>query len=294
MSFGTDLSKEFSKLTNNVMLDEVCLFTKLQDAFINLKSSGTCQYNIDIIHGNTSFVDFNFNSTWVSTIPLGQSVTRELADMMFVIYSKRKNQIRITYMQNKKGRTDNKFNADLCQLHLLSQREHITSTKLPDCLFGNPDMLSHAILPSVGSYGVFYKSNQGVEMSYYPASLISPSKLAGKSVTRTAEYDTSNYGCTPKIHGYVECQGARQIKDFGDALVNMQIGTPILHGTSAHKELIMFLSHYVADIMQSSWIEESRDYIHEPNQQTWTPSVPVIYAINADKKERDDDIITNP
>jgi hypothetical protein len=155
-------------------------------------------------------------------------------------------------------------------------------------------MLSYAILPSVGSYGVFYKCNQGVEMSYYPASLISPSKLAGKSVKRTAEYDSSNYGCTPQIHGYVECQGARQIKDFGDALVNMQIGTPILHGTSAHKKLIIFLSRYVADIMQSSWIEEYRDYIHETNQQSWTTVVPVIYAINADKIERNNDIITNP
>ena len=74
----------------------------------------------------------------------------------------------------------------------------------------------------------------------------------------------------------------------------MQIGTPILHGTSAHKKLIIFLSHYVADIMQSSWIEEYRDYIHETNQQSWTTFVPVIYAINADKIERNNDIITNP
>ena len=203
------------------------------------------QYAIDIIHGKKSFVDFNFNSTWVSTFSFGKNVKRELSDMMFVIYSHQQHQIRITYMQNKRGVSDSKFRADLYQLHLLSQREHITSTDLPDCLFGDPDMLSHAILPSVGSYGVFYKCNQGVEMSYYPASLISPSNLTGKSVTRTAEYDTSNYGCTPKIHGYVECQGARRIKDFGDALVNMQIGTPILHGTSAHKKLIIFLSQGV-------------------------------------------------
>ena len=46
--------------------------------------------------------------------------------------------------------------------------------------------------------------------------------------------------------------------------------------------------------MQSSWIEEYRDYIHEPNQQSWTTFVPVIYAINADKIERNNDIITNP
>ena len=165
MSFGSDLSQEFRKLTQNVKFDEVCLFTKLQDAFINLKSSNpTYQYAIDIIHGHKSHVDFHFNSTWVSTTPYGTSVTRELADMMFVIYSHQQHQIRITYMQNKRGVSDSKFRADLYQLHLLSQREHITSKDLPDCLFGDPDMLSHAILPSVGSYGVFYKYNKCVEM----------------------------------------------------------------------------------------------------------------------------------
>ena len=284
MSFGTDLSKEFYKLTNNVMLDEVCLFTKLQDAFINLKSSCTYQYAIDIIHGNKSFVDFNFNSTWVSTISCGQSVTRELADMMFVIYSHKQNQIRITYMQNKKGVADNKFKADLCQLHLLSQREHITSPTLPDCLFGDHDMLSKAILQSVGSYGVFYSHDQSVEMSYYPAYLISPCRLTGKSVARMAKYDSNNFGKTKNINGYDQKQGTRKISDFGDALLDMQIGTPINSGMASHKELIKFLSKNVSGFMQEPWFEEYRDYIYDNNNQdSWTPGVPVIYAINADR-----------
>ena len=124
MSFGTDLSQEFRKLTQNVKFDEVCLFTKLQDAFINLKSSNpTYQYAIDIIHGHKSHVDFHFNSTWVSTTPYGTSVTRELADMMFVIYSHQQHQIRVTYMQNKRGVSDSKFRADLTkELYCLEPR----------------------------------------------------------------------------------------------------------------------------------------------------------------------------
>ena len=124
MSFGTDLSKEFHNLTNNVMLDEVCLFTKLQDAFINLKANSKYHSAIDIIHGNKSLVEFKFNSSWASKITPGKSVIRELADMLFVIYSPQKSSLRITYMQNKRGITANKFKADLCQLHLLSKREH--------------------------------------------------------------------------------------------------------------------------------------------------------------------------
>ena len=96
MSFGKDLSNEFYKLTRNVKFDEVDLFTKLQDAFINLKSMNSYQYAIDIIHGAKSYVDFNFNSHWVSNIPFGASKTRELADMLFVVYSTYRNMIRIT------------------------------------------------------------------------------------------------------------------------------------------------------------------------------------------------------
>lgn len=283
MSFGTDLSQEFRKLTQNVKFDEVCLFTKLQDAFINLKSSNpTYQYAIDIIHGHKSHVDFHFNSTWVSTTPYGTSVTRELADMMFVIYSHQQHQIRVTYMQNKRGVSDSKFRADLYQLHLLSQREHITSTKLPDCLFGDCDMLSNAILPSVGSYGVFYKCNKYVEMSYYPACLISPCNLVGQSVARTAEYDTSKYGYTPVIKGYLECQGTPALSNFGDALISMQIGTPINSGMASHKELIKLLSKHISGFMQGSLSKEYRDDIYDDNQDSWSPAVPVIYAINAD------------
>lgn len=284
MSFGTDLSQEFRKLTQNAKFDEVCLFTKLQDAFINLKSSNpTYQYAIDIIHGHKSHVEFHFNSTWVSTTPYGTPVTRELADMMFVIYSHQKRQIRITYMQNKRGVSDYKFRADLYQLHLLSQREHITSTRLPDCLLDDRDMLSHTILTSVGSYGVFYKCNKYVEMSYYPACLISPCNPVGQSVVRTAEYDTINYGDTPVINGYIECQGTPVLSNFGDALISMQIGTPICCSMAVHRKLIKFLSKNGSVFMQEPWAEEFRDYIYDDNNQdSWTPAVPVIYVTNAD------------
>ena len=284
MSFGTDLSQEFHKLTKNVKFDEVCLFTKLQDAFINLKSSNsTYQYAIDIIHGHKSHVDFHFNNTWVSTTPSGKTVTRELADMMFVIYSHQKHQIRITYMQNKRGVSDSKFRADLYQLHLLSQRERITSAKLPDCLFGDRDILSNAILSSVGSYGVFYKYTKCVEMSYYPACLISPCNPVGQSVARMAKYDTSNYGAKHVINGHIECLGTPVLSNFGDSLISMQIGTPINSDMTAHRKLIKFLSKNVSGFMQGSLSKEYSDYIYDDNRDSWTPNIPVIYAINADR-----------
>lgn len=285
MSFGKDLSTEFLTLTHNVMLDEVSLFTKLQDAFINLKTRSAYEYAIDIIHGSKSYVDFDFNSTWASNIIKGKNVRRELADMMFVIYSLKQDQIRITYMQNKKGITADKFKADLCQLHLLSQREQITSSALPNCLFGDRDILVNAVLCSVGSYGVFYKEDKNIEMAYYPAYLIQPCNTTGKSVARMAQYDSSNFESTITRHGYVENQGTRHIREFGDALVNMQIGTPINKCSLIYTPLIVFLSGHIPALKQ---LLGSNNNFFQANQQDLTPSVPVVYAINADMIENNE------
>ena len=101
MSFGKDLSLEFKKLANGGHYGEVELFTKLQDALINLRSS-KYGYEIDLIHGSRSQVQFVNNSTWVTGIAPGSTQQCELADMMFIVFSDAKKQIRLMYMQNKK------------------------------------------------------------------------------------------------------------------------------------------------------------------------------------------------
>ena len=62
----------------------------------------------------------------------------------------------------------------------------------------------------------------------------------------------------------------------------MQIGTPINSGMASHKELIKFLSKHISGFMQGSLSKEYRDDIYDDNQDSWSPAVPVIYAINAD------------
>lgn len=85
--FGDDLSFQFNLLTEGVFLDEVCLFTKIQDAFINLKN-GKYNYAIDIIHGSKSFVNFENHSSLVSSLKTGSKIKRKLSDMMFIVFSK--------------------------------------------------------------------------------------------------------------------------------------------------------------------------------------------------------------
>lgn len=288
MSFGKDLSNEFYKLTRNVKFDEVDLFTKLQDAFINLKSMNSYQYAIDIIHGAKSYVDFNFNSHWVSNIPFGASKTRELADMLFVIYSPCRDIIRITYMQNKKGDAADKFKADLCQLHLLAKRERIISTKLPACVFGDPDILSKAILPSVGSYGVFYRAGSDIEMSYFPAANITPCKKLAKTVVRKVKYDYSKhgFGVICNKNGFDENQGTYRLEDFCDSLIRMEIGTPIQSSMPSFAGVVNFLYRSI-DSKGSfhEWIR-SNDYVLSIYSETADDfDLPFTMVINADEIE---------
>ena len=136
MSFGDLLSQEFDRLTEVYFSEEKILFAKLEDAFINLShmcsSSYNVRYGIDIIHGHKSFVDVEYNGTFISSITTPKNIKKELADMMFVVFSNKKREIRLSYMQNKKGANNyRRFPADLLQLYLLKDRPEITSPVLP-------------------------------------------------------------------------------------------------------------------------------------------------------------------
>ena len=149
-------------------------------------------------------------------------------------------------------------------------------------MFGNPEMLSKALLPSVGSYGVFYKDIIDIEMSYFPAVQIHPCREKGKSVIRMAEYDRNNFNKPSFINGYNEIQGTSNLKDFGDALVNMKIGTPITSGMVLFKELIIFLLDNVENLRQSPWFNEYGYYLNANDKRSQHSHIPVTYAINID------------
>ena len=287
MSFGDDLSNEFLNLTKNIFSNEVSLFTKLQDAFINLSNYYSNKYEINIIHGNKSFVEFKFNSSWVFSIAFGSKMTKELADMMFIVFSEKKNEIRITYMQNKKGNSSNKFFADLGQLHLLSAREEILSIPLPSCLFGDKLFLFNATLQSVGSYGIFYLDNRNIEMSYFPADLITPINSSKKSMTRLVEYNTKNFNQTRRNGNDEESTGEETLKQFGDKLIGMKIGTPVKPDDNSYNQIINFLLKYFPDMKFTKWIEEYRIEDDNSNNDNLIYYVPNICVINADFYEND-------
>lgn len=279
MSFGSDLSNQFHMLAGQHFADEVVLFTKLQDAFINL-SCGKYHYAIDIIHGSKSMVDFQYSTSWISSLMRGSIVTRELSDMMFIVFSSRKNQIRLMYMQNKKGQTRCKFKAELLQLHLLKNRCEITSPTLPSCVFGDRRILPDALLPSVASYGIFYEENGVVDMAYYPAFNINLRTRSGKSSQRIAKFNPQKFGIIKTTGIYEESQGEANLTHFADALIRMRIGTPIQPGSCTYDSVVALLNEESSSFRRTDLIQNTNlridnfDFPHE--------DLPLTYLINAD------------
>ena len=281
MSFGKDLSYEFQKLTQNGEFQELELITKLQDAFINL-ANGKYHYAIDIIHGSRSFVDFQYNAPWLQNVSSGETFARELSDMMFLVFSKKhkEHHIRLMYMQNKKGDSSTKFKADLLQLCLLKNRCVISSPNLPACTFGDSRILTDALLPSVGSYGVFYNINDVTEMAYYPASNVSPVTGFAASSNRKAYFDRTHFGAFETKGLYTENQGEENLKAFSDALIRMEIGTPITQKHPAYRAIVLFLRENSASFLQPGF-EEDYDYPRDYDSLRFG-AMPFMCIINAE------------
>ena len=102
MSFGKDLSKEFENLVRSKKFTEFQLCTKLEDTFINLSSIH--EMYVEVIHGSKSMVEFEYKANYISSITPGVKKKCELGDMLFIVFSKKKKQIRLMYMQNRQNR----------------------------------------------------------------------------------------------------------------------------------------------------------------------------------------------
>ncbi len=285
MSFGELLSKEFIELTKDGDFCEVELFTKLQDSFINI--SKHYPGVVEVIHGRKSFVDFKCTATtYMPASFVGVEFTRELSDMMFIVFSKSKNDIRLMYLQNKKGLTATKFRAELLQLNLLKEHLPIISANLPPCVFGNENILQDAILPSVAAYGVFYQNaiDNKTDMAYYPANnlVVKPPAKTGKY--RNAYYDETLFEKEFTINGYKESQGEANLSKFGNALIDMLIGTPVLSIENPCISVLSYLHNFSSNFRESK-IPYNR--FDNSNHNSKDISIPFTCIINADRAKED-------
>ena len=236
--FAKKLTRAWSTESSKSNFSEVQQFRALMRSFAKLRG----QFNIEEFHGMKHQVVFNGKGSW------GRPSARcEISDLLIVSYKKNPEfQARVTLLQAKKSNekhtnlcnglahsvpyTD--FKANLEQWDLLSRRPNVLPYPPFDC---HPEILSGAILPSIGSLGVFHRySGKNYGFFYMSADsaepLSSPKRRYAKLKTKT----TKNYR---KLHGYTECTYACCLRTFARALYELEIGTPIEpHNVTSKKD----------------------------------------------------------
>lgn len=226
MSTGSILRKQFQAHASGAK-GEIALFRAFIQAFNSLgKESISKEF-----HGN------KYQVTFSNGRGAGRPNPRcELCDVAIIQYKAGEaSSARITFNQAKvTSRTFGcgvnglpvaryKFSADLEQWDLLSNRPHLSqavSTFLPP-----KTLLSDAVLPSVGSFGVFYPVGTTFEYAYFVADQLYPVRNNdGKGGVLQL---TKPIFAIRSFSGFDEISGTCCFRTFGDALEAGLVGTPI-------------------------------------------------------------------
>jgi len=225
--FAIEFSREFKKTTSGLSSHEIPLFRALQKTLQSLSS----RFHIEEYHGAKHQVKFS------GTGSMSRARSRcELADLFIVIFSNNPISVRITFFQAKSERgylkgfcpIGQSLNANLEQWDLLANRPTIEG-----CGKFNPpnNLLSKAILPSVGTFGFFNKKSPSDDYRIIYStgdnlSLTTSGKIRyGKLAVQKCHIRS--------INGFYESTASCSIRQFGYNLVSNLIGTPIHHSADS-------------------------------------------------------------
>ena len=227
--FGKALEERWLYYSAKVKFREIMLFRALVKAIISLSD----RFKIEEFHGSKHQVAFSGSSSW------GRKLARcELSDLFVVVYrTKPSFYARMTFLQAKRSLKDHyfcndyphhksitTFDANLEQWDLLYRRPNIVGINPFD---PPPNLLSGALLPSVGSFSIFFKHNNSVSFFYASADKLntvgSPSSKYSRLQTISGDYSEEG-----KV--FIEQKLACCPLIFGQALYEGFIGTPI-HST---------------------------------------------------------------
>lgn len=228
---------------------EIALFRAFIRAFNALGPNALAEE----YHGNRYQVTFN------ATRGAGRSVPRcELCDVMIIHYpAGNPSAARVTFNQAKvttnplechsRASVPYNFRANLEQWDLLSNRPSISTAtakiNLPN------DLLSSALLPSVGTFGVFYPQGSGFDFAYFVADGLRPLKNSANR-SGTLQWKTP-LRQVRKIGHYDEATATCCMYGFGRALELGLIGTPlqqILYGSSGTAEMRNWLASVLSSL----------------------------------------------
>ena len=226
--FAKKLAKAWWRESSRANFSEVQQFKALMRSFASLRGP----FKIEEFHGMKHQVVFNGQGSW------GRPSARcEISDLLIVSYRKHPEfQARATLLQAKKSNekhtslcrgfpssipyTD--FKANLEQWDLLSRRPDVLPYPPFHC---HPEILSGAILPSIGSIGVFHRYS-GKNYGFFYMSADSAEPLSAPK-RKHAKLKTKTVKTSRNVNGYTECTFACCLPTFAKSLYELEIGTPI-------------------------------------------------------------------
>lgn len=228
--FASALVHVWNKESSKSNFSEIQQFRALMRSFDSL----TAPFKLEEFHGMKHQVIFNGKGSW------GRASARcEISDLLIVSYkNKPKLQIRATLLQAKKSNDKHtnlcdgfpnsipstNFQANLEQWDLLSRRPNVLPYPPFDC---HPEILSGAILSSIGSIGVFHRKHRSkYDFFYMSADMLQPLSSPKR---KFAKLETKTGKRLRQIKGYSECTYACCLPIFAEALFNLEVGTPIDH-----------------------------------------------------------------
>lgn len=245
--FATDFAAALKKESATSAFKEVEQFRAMMRAFGTLRP----QYYVEEYHGFRRQIYFDTSHSW-----LRPRARCELCDVLLLVYSTVGGfSLRATLLQAKLSRDDHitcrsshagkvepqTFHANYEQWDLLSARPAL----IPTTVFQPPiDLLQAAILPTIGSFGIFHRlPSNAVDLFYTSADCLRP--------TVTPSGPNSRYGKLSTLQGtpslrtigpWTEATYCGNAFDFGLALYQLQIGTPVFH--SVAKSAVKTFSPY--------------------------------------------------
>jgi hypothetical protein len=267
-SFDTNFTNETRGLKN-----EVALFQAMTRTFSKL---GNRIFDVAVkeLHGRKGIVSYRSKEL------LAPATARcELCDLMIITYSNIKKEIRLTCFQAKyerkpKHQDPRQFTIDHVQWNLLAKR--------PDIISGTkkntppPSLLSAALLPSVGSYGFFYRNKsdpEKFEIFYTVADLLRPKTLS------KAQYNRG-YGVNT-FAGFTERNATETSKDFARALYSLEIGTPVNIAGERHAPTRAWVAEIVSGLSRQA--TESSNTKNEKNDLSFSEMSGEIIKLLATK-----------
>lgn len=298
--FGGSLAAAFAKESETSRFSEIAQFRALMRAFGTLKDN----FAVEEFHGAKHQAYFNGQGAWAR-----DPARCELCDLAILSYSTNGGfHGRLTFLQAKLDKDLTQahvllgllgkkieFKANLEQWDLLSRRPDI----LPVPPFvAPPELLSGAPLASVGSFGVFHRTDgKAAGMFYASADTLephgSPSTRYGKLLAKCS------HPMDRTVAGYAERTYCPDMSSFGTALFDLEIGTPVEDaegddpGNAYRYGLRRWISRAVAahagDVQRDSLIlNELLGTLPDPGDANEAQgSVPSFVVIRSDHRRRE-------